>query len=878
MRFGFLRRAAPWLAALSMACSEPVSPPLGDTGMDADSTRRDTSGEDANRPDLAVDPGAPGDVPPDREEDGSPPTDLPSDAPHPGDATDADTTGPRDDGDIPDAEDSSDTSPVDLVPDSIPPCTDDGCPCTRDVDCPYGTFCDDGSCKDWICHPTERLCAGDLLVRCATNGGSVAIEQRCNDDNPCTEGDGCADRACRPTRPVLCDDGNACTDDWCDMLLGCVFVPHDRACDDGNPCTVQDRCIDGQCRGQAALPCDDGNPCTEDLCAPVVGCVHRPIDARCDDQNACTTDDRCVEGRCVGLPVSCDDGDPCTLDACLPGSGGCRHTPIPNCGICTSDAACDDGNACSIDRCNEGVCGHDLAAGCCDADEACDDGNPCTIGRCDGAPFGRCDLFAVATESCCDPLPFSVDFDAGWDGFVAEPADSEVGWRIAPTPDQGGATSLYYGNAAGTGFDDGGWNTGLAIGPPLTLPANVDSTLRFRVWMDVESVPGSDQVEVLAWTQGGTFPVWSRPGGFPMRVWQNVEADVSALAGRTVQWVFSFDSVDGLHNDGRGVFIDDVRVDSPCLPRPCARPMDCASMALQGDCVAARCDFDRILQVDALWVGGQGTNALASPSGIAVTPDGQRAFVSDRTRNRVAVFAPDGTLLTTFGALGSGPGQFNQPRGLALAEDRLLVADTANHRIQAISLSGVPLWSLGSRGTDAGRFEQPKAVAASPDGDTLYVADTGNHRIQVFSRNGVFRFAFGAYGQQAGQFRSPSCVQVTTGADILVCDTQNNRVQVFSPGGRFLRTLPPSEGPGFNQPYGAAVLPDDTRVVVDTYRHGLVWMRPDGTLLARFGAFGAGIGQFAYPLGIARDPARDRLLIADASNARVVVLKRAPLP
>jgi DNA-binding beta-propeller fold protein YncE len=190
----------------------------------------------------------------------------------------------------------------------------------------------------------------------------------------------------------------------------------------------------------------------------------------------------------------------------------------------------------------------------------------------------------------------------------------------------------------------------------------------------------------------------------------------------------------------------------------------------------------------------------------------------------------------------------------------------------------VPLWSLGERGAEPGRFEQPKDVALSPDGDTLYVADTGNHRIQAFSRNGVFRFAFGGYGQKAGQFRAPSCVTVAPDGEVLVCDTGNNRIQAFSPGGRWRATRVPGDGSGLNQPYGVAALPDGVLVVVDTYRHGLAWLRSDGTVLARFGGFGDGAGRFAYPLGVAHDGARDRLFVADANNARVVVVGWAPLP
>src|SRR5262249_30443765 len=44
----------------------------------------------------------------------------------------------------------------------------------------------------------------------------------------------------------------------------------------------------------------------------------------CTSDNACLAQGQCLQGACVGTPVSCDDGDRCTVDACEP-VGGCMH-------------------------------------------------------------------------------------------------------------------------------------------------------------------------------------------------------------------------------------------------------------------------------------------------------------------------------------------------------------------------------------------------------------------------------------------------------------------------------------------------------------------------------------------------------------------------
>ena len=95
-----------------------------------------------------------------------------------------------------------------------------------------------------------------------------------------------------------CDDGDACTEDYCD------------------PST-------GECQ-HSQMSCDDGISCTSDGCDSETGCIHTPNDSLCDDGNACTADVCDAETGCSNVPISCDDGDPCTNDSCNP-STGCQH-------------------------------------------------------------------------------------------------------------------------------------------------------------------------------------------------------------------------------------------------------------------------------------------------------------------------------------------------------------------------------------------------------------------------------------------------------------------------------------------------------------------------------------------------------------------------
>ena len=152
----------------------------------------------------------------------------------------------------------------------------------------------------------------------------------------CSDGDACngletCDGAgtCAAGPPPVVDDTNPCTLDQCDPLEGVIHAPASpgTACENGDVCDGAEVCnASGHC--QAGVPLvvnDDGNPCTIDACDAVLGVIHTPAAAgiACADANACDGDEACDGlGACALVtPPTIDDGDPCTLDACDPVTG-----------------------------------------------------------------------------------------------------------------------------------------------------------------------------------------------------------------------------------------------------------------------------------------------------------------------------------------------------------------------------------------------------------------------------------------------------------------------------------------------------------------------------------------------------------------------------
>jgi hypothetical protein len=139
-----------------------------------------------------------------------------------------------------------------------------------------------------------------------------------------------------------------------------AFQPTGTLCDDGNICNGIEICDGtGQCLAGEPLDCDDGDPCTVDACDPVLGCVHTEIagccraDADCDDNDACTVD-RCVANVCETTPVVCPAANPCADSFCL--DGACQAIPVANNTACGTNGACWDGACVECDHRREVFC------------------------------------------------------------------------------------------------------------------------------------------------------------------------------------------------------------------------------------------------------------------------------------------------------------------------------------------------------------------------------------------------------------------------------------------------------------------------------------------------------------------------------------------
>jgi hypothetical protein len=315
-------------------------------------------------------------------------------------------------------------TPIDADDDN--PCTADGCdpvngafhdPVAAGTSCETdGNACDGTSVCDGAgaCQPgtppvldDQNPCTADACDPVAgVTHTPVAVGTSCSDANACNGDEVCnAFGACLGGPAPVLDDGNPCTVDACDPMLGVTHTPAatGTSCANGAVCDGAETCDGaGTCQPGTPLPTDDGNPCTVDSCDPTAGVVHAPAanGTSCADTDLCNGSETCQAAACVaGTPASTDDGNPCTVDTCDP-IAGVVHAPVANGTSCADADLCNGSETCQAGACTPGT------------PLTTDDGNACTADICDpatgvvthpAAPVGTpCTLDACLTNAACN--------------------------------------------------------------------------------------------------------------------------------------------------------------------------------------------------------------------------------------------------------------------------------------------------------------------------------------------------------------------------------------------------------------------------------------------------------------------------------------------
>jgi ABC-type Fe3+ transport system permease subunit/DNA-binding beta-propeller fold protein YncE len=233
------------------------------------------------------------------------------------------------------------------------------------------------------------------------------------------------------------------------------------------------------------------------------------------------------------------------------------------------------------------------------------------------------------------------------------------------------------------------------------------------------------------------------------------------------------------------------------------------------------------------------------------------------------------------------------PCGVTFGLDGLLyIADTHEHRVLVMrptKTGAEVVRTVGEYGTGDGQFVYPTDVAIEVDEGgagirRFYVSEYGgNDRISVFDADWNFQFSFGKEGTGPGvEFARPQSVCFDPiRKELLVVDATNHRVGRFTPDGELLTwygagdATPGSELGEFRYPYGCAMLPDGSVLVLEFGNNRVQRIDWDtGAGLGAWGTPGRGEGELAQPWGVAL--LDGEIYVADAGNQRILVFDAPP--
>ena len=161
---------------------------------------------------------------------------------------------------------------------------------------------------------------------------------------------------------------------------------------------------------------------------------------------------------------------------------------------------------------------------------------------------------------------------------------------------------------------------------------------------------------------------------------------------------------------------------------------------------------------------GRGAAASAEPSG---PPKGHQVFE----------FSPDGRLLRTLGTAGGArePGYFFQPNDVLVAPNGDIFVSEGHSsspgstaRLLKFSKDGRLIASWGTLGNGPDEYDQPHALAMDSRG-RLFVGDRGNNRIKILDQNGKLLDTW-------YQFSRPSGIYIDKDDNIYVADSESGSV------------------------------------------------------------------------------------------------------
>ncbi len=272
--------------------------------------------------------------------------------------------------------------------------------------------------------------------------------------------------------------------------------------------------------------------------------------------------------------------------------------------------------------------------------------------------------------------------------------------------------------------------------------------------------------------------------------------------------------------------------------------------------------------------GGKGTGVgqFNKPRSVAVGPNDD-VFAVDMT-GRVQRFDSSGRYLSFWQMPETERGR---PKGMGRDGNGLIIVLEPHYaRVNHFTPEGKLVFQWGMRGEEPGKLAFPRAVACHSSGDLFVTEFQQVERVQRFLPAGRgLALAFGRAGDEAGSFNRPEGIGIDRWDRLFVADSCNHRIQVFDDSGRWTEEYgKPGSGVGeLSYPYDVKIDAEGNQFVCEFGNSRIQVFDPEFQSVEIIGGPGSALGQFSNPWSLALD-SKGNLWVADSGNHRIQKLVR----
>ena len=242
----------------------------------------------------------------------------------------------------------------------------------------------------------------------------------------------------------------------------------------------------------------------------------------------------------------------------------------------------------------------------------------------------------------------------------------------------------------------------------------------------------------------------------------------------------------------------------------------------------------------AVGKAGSGPGEFNSPRGVSVQENTGHIFIADSKNKRIQIFSEIGEHLTHFGCQ-----HLISPWGILAHQNTVFISDTEVNALFKFTTPDLTLRTVvGRKGTGNGEFRNPRQLVISPN-ELIYVADQGNDRVQILDYNLALRGCL-----QHQSMTSPVDVKFSVNQIFVLSYWDNPCIHIFALTGEKLRSIIP-RGVQINSPFFFCLDASKNIIVSDRLSNRVKVFSPKGDLLHVIGGEGNRAGLFYNNGGIA---------------------------